>query len=89
MEPTSWVLSLIKPLLTLLNSIVQHLNEWLGHKRKPHLYVHFNIGQLVWGIASDGQNEMMQVISWADINHDDPKNALIITDAYPQAPSLK
>jgi hypothetical protein len=45
--------------------------------------VHFTI-PLVWCVAKNGEQEMMQTVCWADINHDDLQHALIITDVYPQ-----
>jgi hypothetical protein len=82
-----WLENLTKPFASLLNPIAERIGNWFG-RRKPHLYVHFNINQTVWGIAQQGQRngsstEMMQVVFWADFNHDDPKETLIITDAYP------
>lgn len=69
-----------KPPLDLFNWIRERLEK---RKRKPHLYVHFNLSQMVWCIASGGK-EVAQIMFWADINHDDSKETLVITGAYPK-----
>jgi hypothetical protein len=77
-----WLENLTKPLASLLTPIAERVGGSLGH-RKPHLYVHFT-HPLVWCIAGNAGQEMMQTVCWADINHDDLQHALIITDIYPQ-----
>ena len=39
---------------------------------------------MLWCIAGNAGQEMMQTVCWADINHDDPQLALIITNVYPE-----
>jgi len=77
-----WLEYLTKPLATLLTRIAERIGSSVGH-RKPHLYVHFR-NPLIWCIAGNASQEMMQTVCWADINRDDPQHALIITDVYPQ-----
>ncbi len=84
----SWLDNLTKPFSSLLNPIAERLGKWFG-RRKPHLYVHFNPSQTVWCITKhserDGSStEMMHAMFWADFNHDDPKQTLIIMDGYPE-----
>jgi hypothetical protein len=78
-----WLENLTKPIGSLLNPVAQRIGGKLGH-RKPHLYVHFVLPQTVWCIARNGDQEAMQIVFWADFNHDDPQQTLIITDAYPK-----
>jgi hypothetical protein len=80
--PFEWLESLTKPLASLLTPIAERVGGSLGH-RKPHLYVHFT-NPMLWCIAKNGEQEMMQTVCWADINHDHPQHALIIMDIYPQ-----
>lgn len=83
----TWLSNLTKPFSSLLNPMAERIGNWIG-RRKPRLYVHFNPSQMLWCIARQGQadgsfTEMMQAMFWADFNHDDPKETLVITDAYP------
>jgi hypothetical protein len=44
---------------------------------------------MVWGITRRAERdgtftEMMQAMFWADFNHDDQRDTLVITQAYPQ-----
>jgi len=78
-----WLESLTKPVASLLNPIAERIGGGLGH-RKPRLYVHFETNPMVWCIAKNGDQEVMQIVFWADLNHDDPRQTLIITDAYPK-----
>lgn len=84
----SWLGNLTKPFSSLLNPIAERIGNWFG-RRKPRLYVHFNPTQMLWCIAQQGHpngsfTEMMQAMFWADFNHDDPKESLVITGAYPE-----
>ena len=88
MEHLSWLSNLTKALAALLKAIAERVALWV-ERRKPKLYVHFNLGTLIWCIAHQQQRqgpplEMMQVTFWAGFNHDDPKQTLVITDAYPK-----
>jgi len=39
--------------------------------------------ECIWCISNDGNpNAKMQVITWADLNHDDDTQTVIITDIY-------
>jgi hypothetical protein len=83
----SWLEHLTKPFSSLFDPIAERIGNWVA-RRKPKLYVHFNLGQTVWSIARQAEGdgsftEMMQIVSWADVNHDDPKETLVITDAHP------
>jgi hypothetical protein len=83
----AWLGSLIKPLSNIFNPLTERIGQRIA-RRKPHLYVHPTRTQSIWCIATQGLpgstvNEMMQVVFWADMNHDDDKLGLIITDAYP------
>jgi hypothetical protein len=83
-----WLGNLTKPFGSLLNPLAERVGNWLG-RRKPRLYVHPVPAQSIWCIArqagaSSTPNEMMQITFWADLNHDDEKSALVITDAYPE-----
>ena len=53
-------------------------------RRKPKLHVHPVVGNEVWCLAYQGETEFMQVVCWADVTHDDPKNNLVIMQVYPQ-----
>ena len=84
----NWLSNLTKPFSSLLNPIAERIGNWIG-RRKPRLYVHFNHNQILWDIAKQTQRdgkfiEMMQVIFWADFNHDDQRETLVITNAYPK-----
>jgi len=84
----SWLGNFTKPFSSLFNPPAERLGNWLG-RRKPRLHVHPVLTQSIWCIASQGTpnnpvNEMMQVVFWADVNHDDDKQTLVITDAYPE-----
>jgi len=48
-------------------------------RRKPKLHVHPVVGNEVWCRAYQGATEFMQVVCWADVTHDDPKNNLAKT----------
>jgi hypothetical protein len=63
-------------------AVFDRLSLWVSG-RKPKLYVNFEPGVSVWCIATSGNIEYMQVVCRANITHDDPKMALVITDAYP------
>lgn len=67
-------------------AIFDRLSFWISG-RKPKLYVQFEPGVSVWCLAHSGPpptgTEYMQVVCHANLTHDDPKIALIITDAYP------
>src|ERR1700685_1035866 len=67
-------------------AIFDRLAFWVSG-RKPKLYVQFEPGVSVWCIANSGPPpagiEYMQIVCHANLTHDDPKIALIITDAYP------
>ena len=83
-----WLSNLTRPFSSLLNPLAERVGSWLG-RRKPGLYIHFMLNQLVWCIAQEPQRtgpprELMQVAFWADLNHDDPKHAIIITAAFPK-----
>jgi hypothetical protein len=78
----SWLGSLTKAFANLFNAVTERIGNWLG-RRKPHLYVHPNPIHLLWCIAHNGSVEIMQVILKAEFTHDDPKNTLVIMDAYP------
>ena len=60
---------LSKPILSLADPVLDRVGKWLGH-RKPHLYVHFQLGQLVWCIATESQQNgppkenHMQAVFW-------------------------
>ncbi len=77
-----WLENLTKPLSSLLTPIAERVGGSLG-RRKPHLYVHFT-HPMLWCIAKNGEQEMMQTVCWADINHDGLQHALISTDVYRQ-----
>jgi hypothetical protein len=87
----SWLENLTKPFSSIVTPIAQRIGNRLGH-RKPRLYVHFNSPQMLWCIAEQKQTngtavEMMQIWFWADFNHDDEQQTLILTDAYPEGTS--
>jgi hypothetical protein len=80
MDLLTWISALGKLLAAIADRIVTRLSH-----RKPNLYVHFVPGNLLWCIAQQGPSlELMQVSFWADFNHDDPKETLVITAAYPK-----
>lgn len=65
MEHVSWLSNLAKALSALLEAIAERVALWVG-RRKPKLYVHFNLGTLLWCIAQQQQRqgpplEMMQL----------------------------
>jgi hypothetical protein len=69
----------------MLNAVAERLVLRIG-RRKPNLYVHFNPVQTIWCIAQMAQQsgpaiELMQIVFWADLNLDDPKQTLIIVKA--------
>jgi hypothetical protein len=83
-----WLKDLTKPFSTTLNAVAERLALRIG-RRKPNLYVHFDPVQTVWCIAQSAQRggspvEYMHVVFWADLNHDDPKQTLVIVNAYPE-----
>lgn len=83
-EPTSWA-----KLWKVLPEFVADLLERAGHllkRRKPNLYVHISVESPLWCIAGEqgSKNEMMQIMFSADFNHDDPKQTLVIVNAYPK-----
>lgn len=83
-----WLGDLIRPFSSLLNPVAERMGSRLG-RRRPRLYIHFNPTQMLWCIARQAQRdgtvvEMMQAMFWADFNHDDEKQTLVITEAYPQ-----
>jgi hypothetical protein len=78
----AWLENLTKPFSQLLNPLLERIGNRLG-RRKPHLYVHVNVMQAIWCIAKNGDVEIMQAVFWAEFNHDDPKQTLVIMDAYP------
>jgi len=77
---------LSKPILSLADPVLARVGKWLGYQ-KPHLYVHFQLRQLVWCIATESQQngppkEYMQAVFWADLNHDSDE-PLVIMSAFP------
>jgi hypothetical protein len=83
-----WLTDFTKPFSTTLNAVAERLALRIG-RRKPRLYVHFDSIQTVWTIAHGGQPsgsavEFMHVVFWADLNHDDPKQTLVIVNGYPE-----
>jgi hypothetical protein len=83
-----WLADFTKPFSTTWNAVAVRLALRIG-RRKPTLYVHFNSVQTVWCIAQTPQSsgpaiEYMHTVFWADLNHDDPKQTLIIVNAYPK-----
>jgi hypothetical protein len=56
---------------------------------KPKLHVHFHPVSGVWCLASDGQTKIMQIGFMADITHDDPRQTLILIDAFPEGTRSK
>jgi hypothetical protein len=86
-----WLENLTRPLSSIATPLAQRVGKWLG-RRKPRLYVHFNPTQTLWCLAEQRQPngttvEMMQMMFWADFNHDDERQTLILTDAYPEGTS--
>jgi hypothetical protein len=73
-------------------AIFDRLSFWIN-RRKPKLYVQFEPGVSVWCIAQSGPPpngiEYMQVVCQANVTHDDPQIALIITDVYPAGTSTQ
>jgi hypothetical protein len=79
---------LIKTLTAPLAAIAERMAQRI-RRRKPNLYIHFKLNSVVWCIAQQPQKqgpprEMMQIVFWANFNHDDPTQTLVITSAYPQ-----
>ena len=84
----NWLGIFTKPFSSLLNPLAERIGNWVG-RRKPRLYIHFIPSQILWCVAWQGQKdgtsiEMMQAMFWADFNHDDQRETLVIMDAYPQ-----
>jgi hypothetical protein len=52
-------------------------------KRKPKVYVQFEPNTVLWCVAKSGDIEYMQITCQIRITHDDQRNSLVITDAYP------
>ena len=77
-----WLENLTKPFASLLNPVAERIGNWLG-RRRPRLYVHFEPTQSLWCLSHNGDQELMQVMFSAGFNHDDPKQTLVIMDAYP------
>jgi len=79
-------------LLKTCSEFAADLLERLGHRlrrRKPRLYVHYAVAQSLWCIATQTERDgtktpIMQLIFSADFNHDDPKQDLVIVNAYPK-----
>jgi hypothetical protein len=88
----SWLGNLTKPFANVLNPVTERFGKWLG-KRKPRLYVHPTLGQSIWSIATQGAPnsliEMMHMVFWADLNHDDDTQTLLIISAYPKGTQLQ
>jgi hypothetical protein len=83
----SWLGNLTKPFSSLLKPPAERIGKWLG-RRKPRLFIHPNLGQSLWCITgqagtNDPTTELMQIVFWAEITHDDDKQTLVIMDAYP------
>jgi len=83
----SWLSKLTELLAALLKAAADRVAPWI-ERRKPKLYVHPILGNMLWCIAQQPRKdgpplEMMQITFWAHINHDDSKQALVIVDAYP------
>jgi len=77
----------IKPLAVISNAISERLAILL--RRKPKLHVHFRPITGVWCVASDGIIKIMQVGFAADLTHDDPRQTLILVDAFPEGTRSK
>ena len=53
-------------------------------RRKPKLHVEPNVATCVWSAGTQlPKVELMQIVCLANVNHDDPDNALVIMDVYP------
>jgi len=88
MEHISWFSNLTKAFAALLKAGADRVALWI-ERRKPRLYVHFDPVISLWCIGQQQQRygpplEMMQVTFRADFNHDDPRQTLVITEAYPE-----
>ena len=75
-------LSWLKSLGGLFDALIERLTI-LVLKRKPKVYVQFEPNTILWCVAKAGDIEYMQISCQIRITHDDQRNALIITDAYP------
>lgn len=89
----SWLSNLTKPFSSLLNPIAERIGDWLG-RRKPHLYLHVQPATSMWSIAPQPQRdgsslELMHVVFCGGFNHDDRKQTLVITSAYPEGTEPK
>jgi hypothetical protein len=76
-----------KPLAVISNAIAERLEIFF--RRKPKLHVHFHPHTGVWCLANDGNMKIMQVGFAADFTHDDPRQTLILVDAFPEGAHSK
>lgn len=72
-----------KPLAAVSNSIAERLE--LRFRRKPKLHVHFHPATGIWCLAHQGEKKIMQAGFGADFTHDDPKQTIILVDAFPES----
>lgn len=71
-----------KPLAAISDAIAERLR--LLFRRKPKLHVHFHPTTGLWCLASQGGKKIMQVGFVADFTHDDPRQTIILVDAFPE-----
>jgi hypothetical protein len=71
-----------KPLAVVSNAVAERLE--LRFRRKPKLHVHFHPTTGLWCLAHQGDKKIMQVGFSADFTHDDPKQTIILVDAFPE-----
>ena len=83
-ELTSALGKILEPFVRPINVVSQamsdRLERWLT--RKPRLYVRFHPQMERWCLAFSGDETGMQIIYTADFSHDDPKQTLLLIDAY-------
>src|SRR5262245_3021813 len=75
MADFSWVGGVVKVILDALASLIG--------RRKPKIHVH-PVGPAIWCIAREGDQELMQVVMWANVTHEDTKQGLVLMEVYPQ-----
>ena len=83
-----WLENLTKPFASLVNPVAERFGNWLG-SRKPRLHVHFEPMTNLWCIAGTPGQELMQAMFTARFTHDDPKQTLLIVNAYPQGTQVE
>lgn len=81
---TEWIKTIAealkKPIELISTPIAEHIAAWL--KRKPQLHVHFRPYTCFWCIAKEGQIPVMQLVFSADFSHDEPKEHIVLVNAY-------